>query len=124
MTAEGRRLEIMRILRSKRQTTGPDLATTFQVSIRTIWRDIDVLTGEFPIETLRGHGGGIRLADSYHPYRHSLNQEEEKFLLDMLSMCNEAQRKILQGLLVKFGSSVVQTKLASAVISALYMKQA
>ena len=53
----------------------------FSVSRRTIIRDIEVLTLTYPIETVRGrYGGGVKIADWYHPSRQSLCLEQIQLL--------------------------------------------
>lgn len=51
-----RRLEIIKILCSRRQETMSNLAHEFEVSIRTIKRDIDTLSLSYPIVTILGNG--------------------------------------------------------------------
>lgn len=56
--------EIVSLLREKKAVTAPELAERFHVSRRTINRDIDDLCrAGLPIVTVRGHGGGIALAE-------------------------------------------------------------
>lgn len=55
-----RLLSILTILKSKRITTGPELAKKFDVSLRTIYRDIKKLEESgVPIMTIEGRGYSI-----------------------------------------------------------------
>lgn len=55
-----RLLSILTILKSKRITTGPDLAKKFDVSLRTIYRDIKKLENSgVPVITIEGRGYSI-----------------------------------------------------------------
>lgn len=61
-----RALEIMAILSDKENVTAGKLARRFDVSTRTIYRDIDMLIqAGIPISASRGKNGGILLADDY-----------------------------------------------------------
>ena len=53
---------ILSILLDKRQITAKELAEYFEVSVRTIHRDLlDLSSAGFPIITQQGIGGGISL---------------------------------------------------------------
>ena len=55
-----RLLSILTLLKSKRITTGPELASKFNVSLRTIYRDIKKLEDSgVPIITIEGRGYSI-----------------------------------------------------------------
>ena len=54
-----RLFQIIYILLEKKSTTAGELAEHFEVSTRTIYRDIDVLSyAGVPIYMNKGHGGG------------------------------------------------------------------
>ena len=55
---DSRLFQITYYLLNKGQTTAPKLAEKFEVSIRTIYRDIDSLSNAgIPIYTVQGKGG-------------------------------------------------------------------
>lgn len=58
-TANERRRAILEKLCARRYDTRENLATEFNVSERTIERDIVTLTLEYPLYTVQGNGGGI-----------------------------------------------------------------
>jgi predicted DNA-binding transcriptional regulator YafY len=61
-----RLLEITLILLNKNTVTAAELADRFNVSTRTIYRDIDELSlAGVPIFTNKGNGGGITLLENY-----------------------------------------------------------
>ena len=79
-TAERRNI-IYAILKNRRMITIHELISEFGVSERTIRRDIKELTLTYPVETIRGrYGGGVKLADWYHPHRTHLSPEQMKLL--------------------------------------------
>lgn len=65
MNTTDRRYEIVKILCKRRYDTVSNLANEFNVSYRTIRRDIEVLSLHIPIYTQRGKFGGIFLLDNY-----------------------------------------------------------
>ena len=63
---ENRYFQMIYLLLDKGQMTAPELADYFEVSIRTIYRDIDILSSAgIPIYATQGKGGGIAIQDSY-----------------------------------------------------------
>lgn len=65
-----RRQAILELLCWNKRDTCKRLAAEFEVSERTIRRDIAVLVCIYPIETSRGHDGGVWIADDYPRHRH------------------------------------------------------
>lgn len=102
-TAE-RRAEIIRILTVRRTETAARLASELGVSASTIYRDILALTSEYPIDTRRGNGGCVRLADWYHPHRGILSLEQQQVLMHLMNGCDDYQTHILQQMLLEYGS--------------------
>jgi predicted DNA-binding transcriptional regulator YafY len=57
---------ILLVLQRARSVSATQLARQFEVSARTIYRDLQTLSAlGVPIYTTRGHGGGIRLLEGY-----------------------------------------------------------
>lgn len=67
MNTNDRRYELIKILCKRRYDTVSNLANEFNVSYRTIRRDIEVLSLHIPIYTQRGKFGGVFLLDNYFP---------------------------------------------------------
>ena len=87
MTAQERRIGILDYLSAKRKATAPELADHFHVNQRTIMRDIDELSRlGYPIYTVQGNGGGIKVMEGCELHRRNLKLTEEETL-----------RKILEG---------------------------
>ena len=89
---ENRLFKIVYYLLDKGQATAPELAAKFEVSVRTIYRDIDALseTG-IPIYTETGRNGGIHLMDGFILDKAMLSQEEKQEILTALQSINTAQ---------------------------------
>lgn len=73
---------ILSILLQKEQVTAPQLAEKFEVSIRTILRDLDALSrAGIPIVTRQGSGGGISILEGYKLDRTVLTSREMQDIL-------------------------------------------
>ncbi|MEK4197623.1 YafY family protein [Paenibacillus sp. FSL L8-0493] len=72
-----RLLSMLLIISGKGTVTGKELAEHFEVSLRTIYRDIEKL-GEagIPVASSSGKGGGYYIMDSYNITSLFLNQDE------------------------------------------------
>lgn len=63
---ESRLFRILYYLLDKGQATAPELAEKFEVSVRTIYRDIDAMSSAgIPIYVTTGRNGGIRFLDGH-----------------------------------------------------------
>ena len=61
-----RLIGIIVALQQKRQWTAPELAQRFEVSVRTIQRDVETISqAGIPIVTTQGKGGGISLMEGF-----------------------------------------------------------
>lgn len=77
-----RLIGILSILLQKDSVTAPDLAERFEVSRRTINRDIeDLCRAGIPIVTRQGAGGGISIMDNYRIDRTLVNRTEMQDIL-------------------------------------------
>lgn len=79
---ENRYFQMIYLLLDKGQMTAPELEDYFEVSIRTIYRDIDILSAAgIPIYATQGKGGGIAIQDSYVLKKSLLSEQEQKQIL-------------------------------------------
>ena len=77
-----RLIGILSILLQKEKCTAPELAEKFEVSRRTINRDIDTLCkAGIPVSTLQGAGGGIRIMEGYRMDRTLLTSRDMQMIL-------------------------------------------
>lgn len=73
---------ITNILINKKNVTATELARQFGVSVRTIYRDVEILsTNGVPIYTHQGKGGGISIIEGCTIDRTMLSDEEQKQVL-------------------------------------------
>ena len=77
-----RLIGILSILLQEEKTTAPELAKRFEVSRRTINRDIeDLCKAGIPIRTMQGTGGGISIMDGYRMDRTILTSKDMQMIL-------------------------------------------
>lgn len=77
-----RLIGIITILLQQDKITAPELAKRFEVSKRTINRDIeDICKAGIPLITMQGYDGGISIADTYKIDKALLSQEELQAIL-------------------------------------------
>ena len=80
MGTSERRSAILKALCRRRYETISNLAEEFNVSERTIRRDIDSLSGTEPIYTQSGRYGGVYVMDEYRMDRMYMSEEETDVL--------------------------------------------
>lgn len=107
---ESRLFKIVYHLLDKGRATAPELSEKFEVSVRTIYRDIDALSGAgIPIYTEAGRNGGIYLMNDFVLDKTVLNEEEKREILAALHSINSTNnidnRQILQKLSAIFNVS-------------------
>lgn len=85
-----RQLEMIYILLNKDIVTAEELAGHFEVSTRTIYRDVESLSmAGIPVYASRGKGGGIRLMERFVLDKRLLSGEEQRRILAALSSLQE-----------------------------------
>lgn len=105
-----RLFEIVYLLMQRKTMTAAELAERFEVSTRTIYRDIDALSGAgIPVYASKGKGGGIGLLPD--------------FVLNKSLLSEEEQNEILFGLQSLEATNAMQTSQVLAKLSTLFRKE-
>ena len=82
MQVNNRLFEIVYILMQKKKITAKELAEKFEVSTRTIYRDIESLSrANIPIYSSKGKDGGIGILEEYVLNKTVLSEEEQNQIL-------------------------------------------
>lgn len=90
--------------------TAKELAAYFEVSVRTILRDIDILSSaNIPVYTTQGKGGGISLFDGYVLNKAALSEAEQNQILVALQSLAAAGNTDAKGALTKLGALFQKT---------------
>jgi len=111
MQVNNRLFEIVYILLQKKKTTAKELADRFEVSTRTIYRDIETLsTANIPIYASKGKDGGIGLLDEYVLNKTILSEEEQNQILfalqGMKKVKGQDEKDILEKLSILFNKKI------------------
>lgn len=100
-----RLLGIMYTLLSKETVTAAALAERFEVSVRTIYRDIDVLSqAGIPVYARKGKNGGICLMEQFVLNRMLISKEEQQQILAALLSVEETTASEEKEILHKLGN--------------------
>ena len=85
---ESRLFRIVYYLLEHGKATAPELAQKLEVSVRTVYRDIDTISSAgIPVYAVQGKGGGISLLDDYTLEKSLLSgQEREQILMALQGM--------------------------------------
>jgi len=96
---------IVYLLIEKKSMTASELATHFEVSARTILRDVETLMAAgIPLYTTQGKGGGIAILDSFVLNKAALSNDEQERILLALQTLKAVEGPEADELLGKLGS--------------------
>ncbi len=83
---ESRLFQLLYYILEKGRVTAPELADKFEVSVRTIYRDIDwISSAGIPIYTTRGKGGGIEIDSNFIINKAMLSPDEKEQIMIALN---------------------------------------
>lgn len=100
-----RLFEMVYLLLDKKQMTVGALAAHFEVSRRTILRDIETLSqAGIPIYTAQGRGGGVFILDRFVLNKTTISEEEQNQILLALQSLSSAQLIDAGGTLSRLGA--------------------
>lgn len=105
-----RLLEITIMLMNKKSITAKELANRFEVSTRTIYRDIDVLSlSGVPVYANKGKGGGISLLENFTLNKTLISEQESDSILLALKTLQATSYPDIDIILDKLGSVFKKT---------------
>lgn len=106
-----RLFQIIYIILEKGTVTAPELAERFEVSVRTIYRDIEALSqAGIPIYTSQGKGGGISLTETFILNKSLLSGKEQDEILIALQSLSAIQYPELDDVLSKLSNLFFKSK--------------
>jgi len=99
-----RLLETVYILIEKKKITARELSDYFEVSQRTIYRDVDILSqAGIPIYTTKGKGGGISVLPEFVLNKSILSDTEQNEIISALQSLNALSGAPIDSVLSKMG---------------------
>ena len=102
-TTERRQL-VLEYLLNHRCTTLNALCMEFQVSMSTLRRDILILSCSYPITTMQGGGGGIKIADGYRLGMKYFTAEQTDLLKKLSETLSGHELLTMQSILKTFSN--------------------
>ena len=101
---QSRLFKIVYHLLEKGKSTAPELAEKFEVSIRTIYRDLDTISAAgIPIYATQGKGGGIFIMQDFVLNKSLLSEQEKEQILMALQGISATEYNQTDELLIKLG---------------------
>lgn len=103
-----RLISIIMILLDKERISAQTLADRFEVSLRTIYRDIDAINmAGIPVRSISGVGGGIEIMPNYKIDRKTFSTNDlSAILMGLSNISNMTQSKELSNALAKVKSFI------------------
>lgn len=110
---QSRLFKIVYYLLEKGKSTAPELAEKFEVSIRTIYRDLDTISAAgIPIYATQGKGGGIFIMQDFVLNKSLLSEQEKEQILMALQGISATEHNQTDELLMKL-SGLFQSKVTN-----------
>lgn len=110
---QSRLFKIVYYLLEKGKSTAPELAEKFEVSIRTIYRDLDAISAAgIPVYATQGKGGGIFIMQDFVLDKSLLSEQEKEQILMALQGISATEHNQSDELLRKLGG-IFQTKVTN-----------
>lgn len=105
MQVNNRLFEILYILLQRKKVTAKELAEKFEVSTRTIYRDIEALSSaNIPIYMSKGKDGGIGILEEYVLNKSILSEEEQNQILFALQSLEKMNGNSEKDILLKMST--------------------
>ena len=97
-----RRQEMAEFLSDYRKSTVPYLAEYFEVSEKTIRRDLTVLSESVPVYLLAGQNGGVFVDEHWYLGRRYFTEDQSNLLKQLIPGLQPEEQEILRKMLVTF----------------------
>ena len=102
---DSRLFRILYYILEKGKVTANELSEKFEVSVRTIYRDIDVISSAgIPIYATQGKGGGIEIAEDFVLKKSLLSEKEQEQILIALRGLEGINKQYENELLTKLSA--------------------
>ena len=102
LSANERRMQILEVLCERKFETIDNLMFEFSASRATIKRDIQELILSYPVYTVQGHGGGVRIDDGYRLGMKYFSEKQTALLEKLTEGLTGEELETMKGILKKF----------------------
>ena len=99
-TVWDRRVALLEYLQENKRASVDELANEFNVSRRTVLRDITALTQKHAVETGRGRYGGVYLSKNKNGMK--LTEHQKQTLKELLTVASPEQQHDIREIIIKF----------------------
>ena len=100
-----RRKEILDVMNVRRHDTVYNLAFEFEVSEKTIRRDVSLLSAKYPIYCLHGYPGGVHVEEGFFVGRKLMTDKQTELLEKLISDLSSEDAETIQSILKSFAVS-------------------
>ena len=104
-TTERRQL-VLDYLLDHRYTTLNALCMEFNVSMSTMRRDVLILSCSYPITTMQGGGGGVKIADGYRLGMKNMTSKQTDLLEKLSETLSGDELATMQSILKTFSNPI------------------
>lgn len=102
---ENRLFRIVYYILENGRVTAPELAEKFEVSVRTIYRDVDVISSAgIPVYVTTGRNGGIQILDNYVLEKALFSDREKRDILAALESLAVVDHTVEREMLTKLSA--------------------
>ena len=102
---DNRLFRILYYILEKGKVTASELADKFEVSVRTIYRDIDSISSAgIPIYALQGKGGGIEIDKDFVLSKSLLSENEKQQIMSAIQGLDNATKQYENKVLTKLSA--------------------
>ena len=105
-TAIERRKRLLEILCDRRSALAENLSVELGVTVRTIYRDIEILALSYPVYTIQGIGGGVYIMDGFRLGMKYLTDTQCALLERLLKILEGEEREVLYTIIKTFRKPV------------------
>lgn len=102
LSVNERRMQILEVLCERKFETIDNLMFEFSASRATIKRDIQELILSYPVYTVQGHGGGVRIDDGYRLGMKYFSEKQTALLEKLTEGLTGEELETMKGILQTF----------------------
>lgn len=107
-SATERRQDILYYISDSRRVTYQEIADKFNISFNTARRDVELLSCSYPIDAVKGKGGGVRAMEGWYASKRYMTDKQETLLRELMSGLQPDQQQIIESILTAFAKPKIK----------------